>query len=111
MQKRANLARAARAIVCVANLLAVLLAGPAVDGRGDAHCRAAIKIVVERIGQVTSAEGLPDLFGTTTAVTLTLEGTCRTASDYFKTPRPGRCGPNHLPAGPKTLRSMDKVME
>ncbi len=59
MQKRANWARAARAVACVANLLAVLLAGPALYGRSDAHCRTTVQIVVERIGHETSAEGLP----------------------------------------------------
>jgi hypothetical protein len=58
MQKRANWARAARALACVANLLAVLLAGPVHYGPSDAHCRPTMHIVVERIGHVTSAEGL-----------------------------------------------------
>jgi hypothetical protein len=67
-----------------------------------------MKIVVERIGHVTSAEGtsaegLPDLFGITTAVTLTFGGTCTTASDYFTTPRPGRCRSDHLPNATKKV--------
>jgi hypothetical protein len=60
-----------------------------------------MKIVVERIGHVTSAEG--DLFGITTAVTLTFGGTCTTASDYFTTPRPGRCRSDHLPNATKKV--------
>ena len=93
------------------SLLAVLFAGPAHYGRSDAHCRPTMQIVVERIGQGTSAEGLPGSFGSTQAIAQAVMGTCEMASDYFKTPRPGRCGLNHLPAEPKTLRSMDKVME
>ena len=83
----------------------MLLAVPAASGQGEAHCSTTMQIGVQRIGHVTSAEGLPGSFGIALAVTLTVEGTCAMASDYFKTPRPGRRALDHLPTTPKKVGS------
>jgi hypothetical protein len=68
-----------------------------------------MKIGVERIGQRTSAEYRPSLFGKIEAVTLTVSGTCETASQHIKSPGLGRRGRKRLLTKSKKLGSVREV--
>jgi hypothetical protein len=91
--------------------LTVAGAGLIISTRSLVHCRTAIKLDVARIGQRTSAEGLPGSYGDKLAVTLSFDGICQTASDYLITQEPGRADFHRLPPGGKKLASRWRVTE